>query len=86
MNMPIQGTCADIIKYAMVGIEKDLAESKLEAKLLMQVHDELVIECPDTEIEKVTEILKKNMEHIVSWDIPMAVEIGSGKNWLEAKK
>lgn len=70
----------------MVAIEKELRKENLKAKLLMQVHDELVVECPDTELEKVDEILKKNMEHIVSWDIPLSVEIGVGKNWLEAKK
>jgi DNA polymerase-1 len=52
----------------------------------MQIHDELVVECPDTETETVTKILHEIMEHIVSWDIPMAVEVGVGKNWLEAKK
>lgn len=86
MNMPIQGTCADILKYAMVKIAKELKEKQLEACLIMQVHDELVVECPNTETEVVTKILHENMEHIVSWDIPMAIEVGVGKNWLEAKK
>ena len=76
MNMPIQGTCADILKYAMVKIVKEFKTKKLEAKLIMQVHDELVVECPDTETETVTKILHEVMEHIVSWDIPMAVEVG----------
>jgi DNA polymerase-1 len=70
----------------MVAIEKELRKENLKAKLLMQVHDELVVECPDTESKKVDEILKKNMEHIVQWDIPLSVEIGVGENWLEAKK
>ncbi len=86
MNMPIQGTCADILKYAMVKIVREFEKKQLEAKLLMQVHDELVVECPDTETETVTKILHEVMEHIVEWDIPMAVEVGTGKNWLEAKK
>jgi DNA polymerase I len=86
MNMPIQGTCADILKYAMIKIASELKKQKLEAQLLMQVHDELVVECPDTETETVTKILHEVMEHIVEWDIPMAVEVGVGKNWLEAKK
>jgi len=85
MNMPIQGTCADILKYAMVKIVTVFETKKLEAKLIMQVHDELVVECPDTEIEEATKILHEIMEHIVEWDIPMAVEVGVGKNWLEAK-
>lgn len=70
----------------MVGIEKDLRKDDLKAQLLMQIHDELVIECPDAEKKKVEDILHRNMEHIVQWDIPLAVEIGVGKNWLEAKK
>lgn len=70
----------------MVRIEKELRTEKLEAKLLMQIHDELVIECPLDEAKQVETILHKEMEHIVNWDIPMAVEIGIGKNWLEAKK
>lgn len=69
----------------MVKIVKVFETKKLEAKLIMQVHDELVVECPDTEIEEVTKILHEIMEHIVEWDIPMAVEVGVGKNWLEAK-
>lgn len=84
--MPIQGTCADILKYAMVKISEEFKAQKLEAKLIMQVHDELVVECPDAETETVTKILHEIMEHIVSWDIPMAVEVGVGKNWLAAKK
>ncbi len=86
MNLPIQGTCADILKYAMVQIDKQLSEEKLKAKLIMQVHDELVIESPDEEISTVSAILKECMEKVVSWDIPMSVEIGVGKNWKEAKK
>lgn len=70
----------------MVKISEELATKNLQAQLIMQVHDELVIECPDTETEIVTKILHEIMEHIVSWDIPMAVEVGIGKNWLEAKK
>lgn len=70
----------------MVKIVTVFETKKLEAKLIMQVHDELVVECPDTEIEEVTKILHEIMEHIVEWDIPMAIEVGTGKNWLEAKK
>lgn len=70
----------------MVAIERNLRKENLEAQLLMQIHDELVIECPNGEAKQVDTILHKEMEHIVNWDIPMAVEIGIGKNWLEAKK
>lgn len=70
----------------MVAIQEKFRTQKLDAKLIMQVHDELVVECPDNETEEVTRILHNTMEHVVSWDIPMAVEVGVGKNWLEAKK
>lgn len=86
MNMPIQWTCADIIKYAMVGISQEFQKRKLDAQLIMQVHDELVVECPDTETAEVEKILHEVMEHIVEWDIPLTVDVWVGKNWLEAKK
>jgi DNA polymerase-1 len=70
----------------MVKISEELKTKNLQAQLIMQVHDELVIECPDTEAEIIKKILHEVMEHIVSWDIPMAVEVGVGKNWLEAKR
>ena len=70
----------------MVKISEELKTKNLQAQLIMQVHDELVIECPDTEAEIIKKILHDIMENIVSWDIPMAVEVGVGKNWLEAKK
>ena len=70
----------------MVEIAREFKRKKLAARLLMQIHDELVVECPDNEITEVTTILHEKMELIVSWDIPMSAEIGVGKNWLEAKK
>ncbi len=70
----------------MVKISEELKTKNLEAQLLMQVHDELVIECPDNETGTIKKILHDVMEHIVNWDIPMAIEVGVGKNWLEAKK
>ena len=69
----------------MVEIADKFQTKKLEAQLIMQVHDELVVECPYTEAEIVKKILQETMEHIVNWDIPMSAEIGVGKNWLEAK-
>jgi DNA polymerase-1 len=70
----------------MVKIIEKFKTKKLKAKLIMQVHDELVVECPDSETEEVKKMLHEIMEHIVDWDIPMSVEVGVGKNWLEAKK
>lgn len=86
MNMPIQWTCADIIKYAMVGIAAEFKKRKLNAALIMQVHDELVVECPDSEADEVSSILHEVMEHIVEWDVPLTIDVWIGKNWLEAKK
>ncbi|MCB9807432.1 hypothetical protein H6768_06220 [Candidatus Peribacteria bacterium] len=70
----------------MVKIAKEFQTKNLEARLIMQVHDELVVECPETENEIVKKILHETMEHIVEWDVPMAIEVGIGENWLEAKK
>ena len=71
---------------ALVRIDHRLAEMGVASRLILQVHDELVVECPDAETGVVTKILHEIMEHIVEWDIPMAIEVGVGKNWLEAKK
>jgi DNA polymerase-1 len=68
-----------------VKIAASFKEKKLQARLLMTVHDEIVVECPDTEIEIVEDTMKNIMEHIVTWEIPMSVEIGSGKTWRSAK-
>lgn len=85
MNMPIQGTCADILKYAMVWLDTSFIKQKLQARLLMSVHDEIVVECPDDEIEIVESTMREVMENIVHWDIPMTVSIGHGKTWRSAK-
>lgn len=85
MNMPIQGTCADIIKHAMVRLHNAFTASQSPAKILMTVHDEIVVECPDDMIDHVSEIMKNTLENIVSWQIPLSVEIGHGKTWRSAK-
>ncbi len=83
-NMPIQGTAADIIKLAMVRVEKRLTEEGLDAKLIMQVHDELIVEAKEEISKKVAEILKFEMENAVSMSVPMKVDVGIGKTWLLA--
>lgn len=85
MNMPIQGTAADIIKMAMIKVYKKLKEEKLSAKLILQVHDELIIDTPLEEVEKVKSLLKECMENAVELNVPLTVSIGAGKNWLDAK-
>ncbi len=83
-NAPIQGTAADIIKIAMVNIEKELEEKSLESKLILQVHDELVIETKDEELEVVQEILVRNMENVIKMKVPLKAEANIGKTWYEA--
>lgn len=83
-NMPIQGTAADIIKLAMVKVEKRLSAENLDAKLIMQVHDELIIEAKEDCAEKVAEILKYEMENAAKLSVPLEVDVGIGKTWLAA--
>ena len=82
--MPIQGTAADIIKLAMVKVENRLAAEKLDAKLIMQVHDELIVEANENCAERVAEILKFEMENAAKLSVPMEVDVGTGKTWLIA--
>ena len=84
MNAPIQGTAADIIKIAMIDIEKELEERKLESKLLLQVHDELVIETKLEEMDVVRELLVRNMEGVIKMQVPLLVEAEEGKTWFDA--
>ena len=83
-NMPIQGTAADIIKLAMVKVENRLAAEKLDAKLIMQVHDELIVEANENCAERVAEILKFEMENAAKLSVPMEADVGIGKTWLLA--
>ncbi len=86
MNMPLQGSSADIIKIAMIGVMKRLEEGNFKAKLVLQVHDELVIDCPVEEKEAVSVLLKEEMENAVSLLVPLTVEIGVGKTWFDTKE
>ena len=85
VNMPIQGAAADIIKLAMVRVFQRLKKEKLEARLIMQVHDELIVECPEDEAEPVKALLAEEMEGVYELAVPLTAEAHSGKNWLEAK-
>ena len=84
LNMPIQGTAADIIKIAMVNVHRCLAEEGLEAKLILQVHDELIVECPDGEAAEVEEILTHEMENAAALSVPLTVDAHVGHSWAEA--
>ena len=85
LNMPVQGTAADIMKLAMLRVHDRLHREGLRARLLMQVHDELIVECPEAEHEQVAQILTEEMEHAATLSVPLTVDAHWGKNWLEAK-
>ena len=85
LNMPIQGAAADIIKLAMVRVFDRLKKENLQAKLIMQVHDELIVECPEDEAERVKALLTEEMEGVYDLAVPLTADAHSGKNWLEAK-
>lgn len=85
MNMPLQGTSADIIKKAMISVHDELKMRGMRSKLILQVHDELVLDAPESEAEEAAEILKKCMENVVELKVPLTVEVAFGKNWYEAK-
>lgn len=85
MNTPIQGTAADIIKIAMIRASRMLKDANVKSRILLQVHDELVLEVVKEEIPKVTEILKEAMEHAAELSVPLVVDVNVGKNWAEAK-
>ena len=85
MNMPLQGTSADIIKIAMVNVYNRLKNECPEAKLIMQVHDELIIDSPISKQELASKILKEEMESALKLSVPLTVETSVGKNWYEAK-
>ena len=85
LNMPIQGTAADIIKLAMVRVHSRLAREGLEARLIMQVHDELIVECPEEEAPRVEALLQQEMQGVAELSVPLLAEAHTGRNWLAAK-
>ncbi len=84
INAPIQGTAADIIKLAMTGVSQELHKRGLKSRMILQIHDELMLEVPEAEIEEVKELLTEQMENVVKLSVPLTVECNYGKNWLEA--
>lgn len=85
MNTPIQGTAADIMKIAMINVYKKLIEENLDAKIVLQVHDEMMIEAPLVEAEKVKEIVKTEMESAIKLNVPLIAEVSEAENWYECK-
>jgi len=84
INAPIQGSAADLIKIAMINIQKDIEEQGLAGKMIMQVHDELVFDVPEHEVEQFKEIIANRMKNAMKLNVPIEIEIGQGSNWLEA--
>jgi DNA polymerase-1 len=85
INMPIQGTASDIVKIAMLHVDEEFKRAGLKAQLLMQVHDELLVEAPESEVKKASEVLKREMENAVQLDVPLVADVGIGDNWMDAK-
>jgi DNA polymerase-1 len=85
VNTPLQGTAADLIKIAMIRIARVLAERKMESRLLLQVHDELVLEAPPSERDDLRDLVKKEMETVYPINVPLKVDTGTGLNWRDAK-
>ena len=85
LNMPIQGTAADIMKLAMVAVRERLRAELPEARLVLQVHDELIVECPEAQAEAAARLLKEEMERVADLSVPLMADAHWGKNWLEAK-
>ena len=85
MNAPFQGSAADLIKLAMIALDESLAREVPSARLLLQVHDELVLESDEKDAEKTARLAKETMEGVASLAVPLVVDVGIGKNWAEAK-
>ena len=85
LNMPIQGTAADIIKLAMVRVAKALRDEGLHARLVLQIHDELIIDCPVDEAERVACILRDCMQHAASLKVPLIADVAKGRSWYDTK-
>jgi DNA polymerase-1 len=84
-NAPIQGSAADLIKVAMIRIHEALRSQKLQGRMLLQVHDELVLEAPPDEVQTVSTIVRGAMEGAAELSVPLVVDLGVGSNWIEAK-
>nr|MBC8491124.1 DNA polymerase I [Candidatus Neomarinimicrobiota bacterium] len=84
INMPIQGTAADMIKIAMIHIHHKLIQERLRSMMILQIHDELLFEAPEEELEKLKSIVVREMENALPLDVPLKVDVGIGNSWYEA--
>jgi DNA polymerase-1 len=85
MNHPMQGTAADLIKLAMIAIDARLAKEKLQSRMLLQVHDELIFEGPQSEMERLSQIVTQEMMGVAKFKVPLEVSISIGDTWAQAK-
>ena len=85
LNTPIQGTAADIIKVAMIRVDEALKQKRLKARLVLQIHDELIVEAPEEEREEVSAVLKACMENVIELSVPLVADVSSGRTWFDAK-
>ena len=86
MNAPIQGTAADLIKLAMIKVERELKEKGLKAELILQVHDELILEVPPEEMEQVRKLVKAEMMEAMELAVPLEVDVKTGANWYDVEE
>ena len=85
MNTPIQGTSADIMKMAMINVYNRFKKENIESEILLQVHDEIIVDAKNSELDKIKSIIKEEMENVYTLSVPLKVEIDTGINWYEAK-
>ena len=85
MNTPIQGTAADIMKIAMINVYRELNKRNLESKIVLQVHDEMMIEAPKNEAEEVKQIIKTEMENAIKLNVPLISDVSEANNWYDCK-
>jgi DNA polymerase-1 len=85
INTPLQGTAADLIKLAMIRIDRRLTEEKLKTRMTLQVHDELVFDVPEDEVEPVSAMVRHEMEHVIELSVPLVADVGVGANWRDLK-
>lgn len=85
MNMPLQGSSADIIKLAMLGVFNRLQKERLRGKIVLQVHDELILDVPKEEAEETAALLKEEMERAISLNVPLTADVSMGESWYDAK-
>jgi DNA polymerase-1 len=85
MNMPLQGTASDIIKLAMVKVDSEIKKRNLKSKLILQIHDELIVDTADGELNEIVTLLKETMENVVKLNVPLEVDVNAGKDYYECK-